>query len=95
MPLEAAKGLLRSAARGVKRAADDILYPVMDAVDRGSMSREDRRKARDSDPQFREDDDRFQEGVDRHQRRKMDEEKDEERRRKSPYRNQGMTGVRG
>jgi hypothetical protein len=95
MPLEAAKGLLRSAGQRVKRAADDILYPVMDAIDRGALSPEERRKARDSDPEFRKNDDEFQEGVDRHQRRKMDEEKDEERRRTSPYRNRGMTGVRG
>jgi hypothetical protein len=95
MPLEAAKEMLRSGAKRVKRAADDILYPVMDAVDRSAMSREERQKARDSDPEFRKNDDEFQEGVDRHQRRKMDEEKDEERRRKSPYRSTGSAGVRG
>lgn len=70
MPLQAAKDMLSGAARRVRTAADDILTPAYDAIDRASLSDSERKQARDSDPDFRKADDEFQEHVRSHRRRR-------------------------
>lgn len=69
----AAKDILKRASDVVQNAADDILMPIFERVDKDSMTDEEKFKARRDDPKFREQDDKFQERVRDRQRRKAKE----------------------
>lgn len=73
----AAKDILTRVGDAVQNAADDILMPVYERIDKNSMTDEEKFKARRDDPKFREQDDKFQERVRERQRRKAKEKGEE------------------
>ena len=72
MPFQAAKDILDS----VKEKFENVYVPAMDKSVRGALSDDERRKARDTKPEFRSADDEWQELVRKVRRRNAQGEGD-------------------